>query len=58
MPNFNNFKLHKTKIKFRCFVHLISVSHIYTDILVNRAFGSDNTQNIAQIMLPAYSLLN
>lgn len=58
MPNFNNFKLHKTNIKFRCFVHLRSASDIYIDILVKRAFRSDNTQNIAKIMLPAYLLLN
>jgi len=38
MLNFNNFKLHKTKIKFRYFVHLRSVSDIYIDILVNTAF--------------------
>jgi hypothetical protein len=58
MPKFNNFKLHKTKIKFRCFVHLRSASDIYIDILVNTAFRSDNTQDIAQITLPAYLLLN
>ena len=58
MPNFNNFKLHKTKIKFRCFFRLRSASDIYIDILVKRALRSDNTQNIAQIMLPAYLLLN
>ena len=58
MPNFNNFKLHKTKIKFSCYVHLRSASDIYTDILVNRAFGSDNTQNIAWLILSEYLLLN